>query len=429
MSTAGPTRTVGRTTVDHRTIDGCRSCGNRELLSILDLGEQALTGVFPRSRDEPDLVAPLELVACSPAGCGLVQLRHDADLALMYGERYGYRSGIRPFMIGHLASKVAAATALAEVGPGDLVLDIGSNDGTLLRAYPRPGPHLVGCDPSAEKFRENYPEGADLIVDFFGADAWRAAVGDRKATIVTSMAMFYDLPDPVAFMRDVHDVLADDGIWMVEHSYLPAMLETNCYDNICHEHLEFYALAQLEDMASRSGLKVLSAEVTDVYGGSLCSVLAKESSRRPVDTAGLDRLRAAETAARLTSMAPYEAFAQRVVRHRDQLRDFLDSSRAAGSTTLGYGASTKGNVVLQFCGITADDLPCIGEVSEEKDGCFTPGTRIPIVSEEAAKAHRPDQLLVLPWIYRDGFVEREQDYLAAGGKLVFPLPELEIVRA
>lgn len=429
MTTLGPTPTVGRTVVDHRTIDGCRACGNRELVSILDLGDQALTGVFPRSTAEPDLLAPLELVKCSPAGCGLVQLRHDADLALMYGERYGFRSGIRPFMIGHLASKVAAATAIAEVGPGDLVLDIGSNDGTLLRAYPRPGPHLVGCDPSAEKFRDDYPDGADLIVDFFSADAVRAVIGDRRATIVTSMAMFYDLPDPVAFMRDVHDVLADDGVWMVEHSYLPAMLDTNCYDNICHEHLEFYALAQIEDMAARAGLKVLSAEVTDVYGGSLCSVLARETSRRAVDTAGLERLRAAETAARLTTMEPYEAFAQRVRRHRDGLLAFLEDSRAAGLTTLGYGASTKGNVVLQYCGITAADLPCIGEVSAEKDGCFTPGTRIPIVSEEAAKARRPDQLLVLPWIYRDGFVEREQDYLKAGGKLVFPLPELEIVGA
>lgn len=427
MTTTGLPPNPQPTTVDYLTIGGCRACGNRELITILDLGVQALTGVFPRRAEDPDLVAPLELVKCSPAGCGLVQLRHDADMGLMYGEHYGFRSSIRPFMVQHLASKVAAVGALVDLGPDDTVLDIGSNDGTLLAAYP-PGPHLVGCDPSAEKFRDRYPEGSDLVVDFFSAEAYRAAVGDRRATVVTSMAMFYDLPDPVGFMRDVHDVLADDGVWMIEHSYLSAMLDTNCYDNICHEHLEFYALAQLEWMAERAGLKVLSAEVTDVYGGSLCSVLARQTSSRPVDTAGLSRLRAAEDAAALSTMEPYEQFAGRVRRHRDELREFLDRSRAAGMTTLGYGASTKGNVVLQYCGITPEDLPCIGEVNAEKDGCLTPGTRIPIVSEEAAKARRPDQLLVLPWIYRDGFVEREQDYLAGGGRLVLPLPTLEIVQ-
>lgn len=412
--------------LEYTTIKGCRICGNQELLTILDLGQQALTGVFPRTRDEPDLIAPLELVKCSPAGCGLVQLRHDADMTLMYGERYGYRSSIRPFMVNHLRTKVEDALALVDLGAGDLVLDIGSNDSTLLRQYPDNGVQLVGCDPSAEKFRDRYPEGAELIVDFFSAEAVRRRIGDRKARIVTSIAMFYDLPDPIAFMRDVREVLADDGIWMMEHSYLPSMLDTNCYDNICHEHLEFYALRQIEYMAERAGLKVVTAKITDVYGGSLCTVLAKDTSTRQVDEAALNRLRAQETEAKLETMVPFEAFGQRIERHREQLREFLDESKAAGRLTLGYGASTKGNVVLQYCGITEDDLPCIGEVNAEKDGCFTPGTKIPIVSEEAAKARKPDQLLVFPWIYRDGFIEREQEFLAGGGKLVFPLPELEI---
>lgn len=413
--------------LNYKMIDGCRVCGNKELMTILDLGQQALTGVFPRSRDEVDLVAPLELVKCSPTGCGLVQLRHDVDLNVMYGERYGYRSSIRPFMVQHLKSKVDRVMEFADLGPGDLVLDIGSNDSTLLRQYPQEnGPHLVGCDPSAEKFRDRYPEGSDLIVDFFSAGAFRGRMGDREASIVTSIAMFYDLPDPVEFMRDVRAVMADDGVWMIEHSYLASMLDTNCYDNICHEHLEFYALSQIEYMAERAGLKVLSAEPTDVYGGSLCVVLAKDTSTRPVDEAGLQKLRTLEVEAGLDTMAPFEAFRERIERHRQELRDFLDSSKTKGLLTLGYGASTKGNVVLQYCGITEEDLPCIGEVNEEKDGCLTPGSKIPIVSEEAAKDLVPDQLVVFPWVYRDGFIEREQEFLARGGRLVFPLPELEI---
>ncbi|MFB7300814.1 class I SAM-dependent methyltransferase [Streptomyces rubiginosohelvolus] len=416
--------------VNYATVNACRICGNKELLTVLDLGDQALTGVFPRSRDEAEQKAPLELVKCSPAGCGLVQLRHDADMKKMYGERYGYRSSIRPFMVNHLKSKVEQVTALVDLRPTDLVLDIGSNDSTLLHQYGETvdasGLQLVGCDPSAEKFRGRYPEGAELIVDFFSAEVFRARMGDRKARIVTSIAMFYDLPDPTAFMRDVRAVLEDDGVWMLEHSYLPSMLDTNCYDNICHEHLEFYGLRQIEYMAQRAGLKVVEAKITDVYGGSLNTVMAKDTSTVPVDEAGLARLRAQEAAAGLDTMVPFDAFRGRIEAHRDELRAFLDESRAAGRLTLGYGASTKGNVVLQYCGITEQDLPCIGEVNEEKDGCFTPGSWIPIVSEEAAKAQKPDQLLIFPWIYRDGYIEREQEYLDGGGKLVFALPTFEI---
>ncbi|MBQ1112087.1 MULTISPECIES: class I SAM-dependent methyltransferase [Streptomyces] len=407
-------------------IEECRACGNSELLPVLDLGPQALTGVFPRSRDEDVPQVPLDLVRCSPGGCGLVQLRHTADLSLMYGDGYGYRSGIREFMRNHLHGKVADLTALMRPGPGDLIVDIGSNDATLLRGYAE-GPTLVGVDPTGEKFRSHYPPGAELLPDFFSRKLVEERFGSRRAKIVTSVAMFYDLPRPLEFMQDVHDILDEDGVWLMEQSYLPAMLQAAAYDVICHEHLEYYALQQIEWMAERVGLRAIKAELTDVYGGSLCVVLAKRSSRHRVDEAGLARIRAHEAALGLGTAAPFEAFATRSLTSRDQLRDFLDRSRRAGLTTLGYGASTKGNVILQFCGLTEADLPCIGEVSPEKWGGFTPGTAIPIVSEEEAKAHRPDQLLVLPWIYREGFIEREQEFTENGGKLVFPLPDLTIV--
>ncbi|CAM5378590.1 class I SAM-dependent methyltransferase [Streptomyces atroolivaceus] len=406
------------------SISACRACGNQALLPVLELGTQALTGCFPRSRDEVVPTGPLELVKCSPKGCGLVQLRHTPDLSLLYGDGYGYRSSIRPFMINHLHGKVAMLTGLVDLEATDLVLDIGSNDSTLLQAYPADGPTLVGIDPTGEKWRPYYPAHIDLIPDFFSREVFGERYGDRKAKIVTSIAMFYDLPDPLQFMRDVHAILADDGVWMIEMSYLPSMLETNAYDTVCHEHLEYYTLRQIEWMAERAGLTLVQAEITNVYGGSLSVTLAKSPTRHKIDEAGIERLRLAEDRIGLETMAPFDAFAARVREHRAGLRDFLDRSREAGKLTLGYGASTKGNVILQYCGITEQDLPFIGEVNEEKAGCFTPGTGIPIVSEEDAKAKRPDQLLVLPWVFRDGFVEREQEYLANGGKMVFPLPRL-----
>ncbi|GGY40541.1 class I SAM-dependent methyltransferase [Streptomyces djakartensis] len=408
-------------------VNACRICANRELLPVLDLGEQALTGVFPTRRDEVVPSIPLELVKCSPGGCGLVQLRHTPDPGLMYGEGYGYRSGIRPFMINHLRGKVAAVRELADPGPGDLVVDIGSNDATLLRGYPADGPQLVGIDPTGAKFRELYPPNAELITDYFSRETFANRFGARRAKVVTSIAMFYDLPDPMGFMQDVRDILTEDGIWLLEQSYLPAMLEADAYDVVCHEHLEYYALRQIEWMAERVGLTVIRAELTDVYGGSLCAILARNGTRHRRDEAGLDRIRARESELGLDTMAPFETFARRVRGQRDTLREFLATSREAGLQTLGYGASTKGNVILQYCGLTEADLPCIGEVSAEKAGRFTPGTGIPIVPEEEAKARKPDQLLVLPWIYRDGFVEREQQFLDNGGRLVFPLPRLEVV--
>lgn len=407
----------------------CRICGNHELLPVLDLGTQALTGIFPASREQPVPAAPLELVRCSPAGCGLIQLRHTADLTLMYGEHYGYRSGIRPFMINHLHGKVAQLTGMVDLTPGDLVVDIGSNDSTLLRGYRADGLTLVGIDPTGEKWREYYPARINLIPDFFSKAAFTERYGRRTAKIVTSVAMFYDLPDPVTFMAEVRDIMADDGVWLIEMSYLISMLEALAYDAVCHEHLEYYALSQIEWMARAVGLVVTTAELTDVNGGSLCVTLVKDPTRHKVDTAGLERVRGREAELGLDTPAPYETFARRVREHRATLRGFLDESRAAGKLTLGYGASTKGNVVLQYCGVDERDLPVIGEVSPGKHGCFTPGTGIPIVSEEDAKARRPDQLLVLPWVHRTGFVEREQDFLAGGGRMVFPLPTLSAVEA
>lgn len=406
--------------------DSCRVCGNRELLPLLDLGLQALTGIFPRTDSESIPEVPLELVKCSPSGCGLVQLRHTADLSLMYHEGYGYRSGIRPFMVNHLAAKAAAVSRRVALGPGDLVLDIGSNDGTLLKAYDS-GVTRVGIDPLSARFSACYPYDAEVISDFFSKEAFTTRFGTRRAMAITSVAMLYDLPQPMAFMQDVHDVLADDGVWLIEQSYLPAALDHSAYDVICHEHLEYYTLQQIEWMAERVGLAVIEAEINSTYGGSLCAILARTDSRHQADHAGIGRIRASEAAAGLDTLAPYQKFARRAYERRDQLREFLDFSKKKGLLTLGYGASTKGNVILQFCGIGPEDLPCIGEVNQDKHGCFTPGTAIPIGSELEAMNMHPDQLLVLPWIHRQGFLEREESYLAGGGRMVFPLPEIDVV--
>ena len=411
-------------------ISRCRACGNTNLVSVLSLGEQYLTGIFPRD-DRKITKGPLELVKCQAEGskdhCGLVQLRHSYDLAEMYGVNYGYRSSLNKSMVAHLSEIVAQLTKRVPVTTGDLVIDIGSNDGTLLSNYPTNGPTLVGMDPSAERFRKYYREDVKLIVDFFPAGLAKAGLGERKAKVITSIAMFYDLEDPIDFMRKIESVLADDGVWHFEQSYMPEMLRVNAYDTICHEHLEYYGLTQIHWMAKRAGLKILDVVVNDVNGGSFAVTVAKESSKHEPDSAAIDAILAEEKRLGLHTLVPYEQFAERVFAHRDALLDTLRGIKAQGKTIFGYGASTKGNVILQFCGLTTDDLPCVAEVNADKYGCFTPGTRIPIVPEAEARAKRPDYFLVLPWHFKRNLLEREAEFMRQGGRMLFPLPEIEVV--
>lgn len=410
-------------------IDRCRICGSADLHDLLDLGMQAFTGLFPRRASDPVPYGPLQLVKCSEVtgGCGLVQLRHSFDGSLMYGEIYGYRSGLNASMVRHLAHRVAQARRHVDLAPGDVAVDIGSNDATTLRCYGDNGYRLIGIDPAAAKFRGFYPSWVEGVPAFFSADTFREVAGSARARIVTSIAMFYDLEDPTRFMRDVREILAPDGVWVFEQSYLPLMIERNAYDTICHEHVSYYALRQIDWMARRAGLKVLDVELNDINGGSFCVTVCRDDAPFTPDDRQVQTLLEQEERHGYGDTAVYERFRDNVHRHRDDLSSLIRRTNASGKTVYGYGASTKGNVVLQWCGLTAADIPVIAEVNDDKFGCVTPHTHVPIASERDVRARNPDFLLVLPWHFRDSIVTREQGYLDNGGTLLFPLPRIEAV--
>lgn len=409
----------------YRRIAECRLCGSAHLGPVLDLGTQALTGIFPKSRSDVVPAGPLELAQCR--GCALVQLAHNYDLSQLYGETYGYRSGLNQSMVRHLRAKVERIASLVALAPGDLVLDIGANDSTLLQAYPDRGLELVGVDPSGPKFARFYPPHVRLIPEFFDAKLLAQRYPGRKAKVVTSIAMFYDLEQPQRFVDEVASVLAEDGIWVFEQSYLPAMLDTTSYDTVCHEHLEYYALAQVKRMLDTAGLKIVDLEFNDVNGGSFSVTAARRAAPYPEASEAVAAALADEERRRLGDPATYERFAEHTRAHKAALLALLERLKSEGRTVLGYGASTKGNVMIQYCGIDERLVPCIAEVNEDKFGAFTPGSRIPIVSEADARARKPDCFLVFPWHFRSSILERERQYLAAGGRLIFPLPYLEIV--
>lgn len=409
----------------YRNVERCCICGNPNLVEIIDLGEQSLTGVFPKSRSQSVTSGPLKLVKCmgSPDCCGLVQLQQVYSLVEMYGENYGYRSGLNKSMITHLHNKVQKILNIASLHPGDLVIDIGSNDSTTLQAYPPNRYQLVGIDPTGHKFREFYPPHIQLIPEFFSLETIQRYCHGKRAKVVSSFSMFYDLEDPLQFMREVHEVLEPDGVWVFEQSYLPAMLEKTSYDTICHEHLEYYTVKQIKWMADRVGFRIIDIEFNEINGGSFSITVAKQCSSIP-EASNLEGVLLHEAKLGLDGLTPFLDFSARTRRAKADLVDFIAEVRRAGKLIYGLGASTKGNVLLQYCGITPEQIEMIGEVNPDKFGCFSPGSLIPIVSENDILSRKPDYLLILPWHFRNFFENNEK---FKGIKLVFPLPNLEVV--
>ena len=409
----------------YRSLESCRLGGQRNLISVLNLGEQALTGVFPPSAETPVTRGPLELLWCPDSG--LLQLGHSFDPQEMYGDNYGYRSGLNASMVQHLSDKVRSLERLVQPRSDDVVLDIGSNDGTTLKAYATAGLQRVGIDPTASKWRQYYPDDIAVVPDFFSGEAYRR-VTRRSARIVTSIAMLYDLDDPVGFAREVASILASDGVWHFEQSYMPSMLRTNSYDTICHEHLEYYTLRAIVQMLDAADLQVVDVVTNAINGGSFAVTAAHRSSTAfAPNRAVIDWLLHQEYRMGLNTPRPYREFEERVFRHRQDLQRLIRALNDDGKKVLGYGASTKGNVMLQFCGLTAADLPAIADVNPLKHGCVTPGSHIPIIGEVEAHAMQPDYFLVLPWHFKHGILQREKEFLQRGGKFIFPFPEIEIV--
>jgi len=410
-------------------VQKCRCCGNETLELLLDLGEQVLTGVFPPSADTPLSSMPIQLVKCIGEDvCGLVQMKHSGEPEEMYGMNYGYRSGLNQSMVRHLQEVQQECMAFGKPEDKDIILDIGSNDATLLKFYDAERFRLIGIDPTGVKFKNYYPDNIQLIADFFSAPNFRSAFGDQKAKIISSLSMFYDLEDPQQIVNDIAESLDDQGVWVCEQSYLPSMLTANAYDTICHEHLEYYAMKQFVWMLEKANMFILNASLNDTNGGSFRFIAAKKThSDYTGSSDASDAFLEQEQKDGIDSLEIYSEFKDRVLRLKGELRQFLDEAKASGKTVFGLGASTKGNVILQYCGIDSSDMPYIAEVNEDKFGCVTPGTHIPIISQADADAKNPDYYIVFPWHFRNGIIKGMSEYLQGGGKLVFPLPELEIV--
>lgn len=410
----------------------CRVCGSTALTPAIDLGEQYLQGSFvkPGMPQPPAMKIPTALVRCDPTrdpkACGLLQMASRVPPEILYSV-YWYRSGTNQTMRDHLRGIVEDATALV-TRPRARVLDIGCNDGTLLSYYPK-GCAKFGIDPSDAS---EAATGHDITVirDLFPSEKLTRQAGGEPFDIITAIAMFYDLEDPVGFARQIKRILAPDGLWIIEMSYMPTMLRMNSYDTICHEHLEYYSLAVLEVIMGQAGLTIFRVSQNEINGGSIrCFVThaATSTFSRSDRIETVRALREQEATLELRTDTPYREFQERINVQRTALMTLLTQLKREGKTIHVYGASTKGNTILQFCGIDRSLIDYAADRNPDKYGARTLGTDIPIISEAESRAMKPDYYLVLPWHFKKEFVMRERETLERGVGMIFTLPVVEIV--
>lgn len=401
----------------------CRICKSSNLNEVVNLGKQIITSRFPNFGDFSTPSTSIRLVMC--AVCNLVQLKDTTASCELYEHMYGYRSGVNATMRNHLQQYNEQLQELAELHDGDYVLDIGSNDATFLHNY-RSGLNRVGCDPTGKQFIEYYND-LTLIPNYFTKQNIHDIISPTiKFKAISSISMFYDLPDPVQFAKDIHSVLDNDGVWTLEQSYVGIMLDRNSIDTICHEHLEYYGVKQIKNIMDRSGFKIINISLNDCNGGSFrIYVMKAESTRIPEATITVQQLLQNEEQLRIHTLDRYVEFNRSCKEEVSILVNFIKNIKLDKKTIYIYGASTKGNCLLQYANIDSNLVQYAVERNPLKIGKMT-STGIEIISEEVMRQNPPDYLLVLPWHFRTEMIQREAEYLTGGGQFIFPFPHFEV---
>ena len=409
----------------------CRVCKNPSLIPCINLGAQYLSSVFPENLQYRRHMSqlPLDLVLCEKrdddSTCGLLQLKHNLDVSVMY-QAYPYTSSTNSSMPAILKDVAQSGRAFGHLQSDDVILDIGSNDGTLLSFFQNEGFVLIGIDP-AQNIKLVFDSKDFIHVrDFFNIETYNS-VASKKARLVFSIAMFYHLDDPVSFSQHVAECMADDGIWIIQMAYLPTMLQTNMYDNIVHEHRGYYALQHLKWIMDSVGLEVFDAQPNNVYGGSLRVFVKKKGYNAYPQTQDYQVNLRKELELGLFDLSTYLAFMSRIEKTRLDLCNLFRKLKSQGKTIWVYGASTKGNTILQYCGLDSNDIDAACDTNSFKVGRYMIGSDIPIKDETSLHAVRPDYLLALPYSFAEDFLKREAELVAKGTKFIVPLPEVRII--
>jgi hypothetical protein len=405
-----------------RKIKYCRSCKSKNLYYLFSLGDHYFTGIFPQNKNTTVPKGKLTLLMCKK--CSLVQLSENFNLNKMYGNNYGYRTGLNLSMVNHIKEKVNYLKNKFKINNEDLVLDIGSNDGTLLKFFNKN--NLIGIDPTISKFSKYYPKKIIKVANFFSKKNLDKILNKKKIKLITSIAMFYDLPDPISFAKDIYNILDDEGIWHLEQSYSGYMLKNLSYDTICHEHAEYYSLKSIKYIFDKSNLKIIDIKFNKINGGSFAISVAKKKSKRKTNKLIIKKILNYEKNNKINTIFMYKNFFKKINNEKAKLIKLLVNLKNKNKTIFGYGASTKGNVILQFCNLKDKQIKFICDVNKDKENCYTPGSKIKIINEKLAKKLKPDYYIVFPWHFKNFILNKEKLLIKNKTKFIFPLPKLRI---
>ncbi len=412
--------------VEYEEIKSCRVCGSKELTSVLSLGEQYFSD-FLDQKDSFDgnEKTPLELVICQNKNCRLLQTKHTVSRSVLFTENYWFRSSVNESLIEGLFDISREVQKRIQINSDDYILDIGCNDGTLLRSFSES--KKIGFEPATNIYKEAKKGTEHVFNDFFSYEKFSEKYPDTKCKSITSIAMFYDLDDPNKFVSDISKCLDDDGIWTIQMAYLKTDIDKNGFDNIVHEHLEYYSLYSLEYLLSRHNLEVFDLELNDLYGGSIRTYIKHKKSKKYNEQASVERLRQKELKDKFYDIQTYLDYASRVKDLKKKLVTFIKEEKDNGKIVYCYGASTKGNTILQYFDINNELVKKVVDRDQRKFGKFTVGTNLKVISEEEGRKDNPDYFFILPWHLTDFFVDREKEYLKNGGKFIQAFPTLRII--
>lgn len=405
-------------------INKCRSCNCEKLKPIISLGNQYVSGFVDDDKNQGEKV-PISLVLCE--GCKLLQMEYSAPPESMWNEQYWYKSAINSIIRNDLKDIVENAENLINLKDNDIAIDIGNNDGTMFEYYKNKNLTLVGFEPCKNVAEESKAKGFNVINNFFNAEDYKKRF-NKKAKIITAISMFYDLEDPNKFLEDIKKCLYKDGLFIIQQNYLVSMLEQVAFDNLCHEHREFYSLKSLKNIIERHGLEIFNVELNNINGGSIRTYIKfKDNDNLITDNNKIQQIISKEDNLKLDTLEPYLKFADDINKCKSDVMNFLNKAKKDGKKVGLCGASTRGNTILQYFNITPDLVVGISEANPDKHGKKTIGTLIPIMSIDEMKAIKPDYQLVIIWHLFEGLKDKEKDFLKEGGKFVLPLPKFKII--
>ena len=403
-------------------IKSCRNCKKSKFYDLFSLGKISFTGKFAKNKKINIKKTPLDLVMCRK--CKLVQLNHNYDLNYLYGQDYGYRTGINRTMNVHVKNITKILEKKVKLKSGDAVLDIASNDGTLLNYYKKKY-ITFGIDPLIKKYRQNY-HSIDYKVSSFFSRRKVENITSKKFKVITALAVFYDLENPNLFLSELEKILENEGVILIEFADRLSMIKFNMFDAICHEHLMYLSSKILFEMAKKNNLRVFDVKYNNINGGSTQYFICKKNSKFKKNSKNINNALRKEKQFGIENPKTYKIFFNKIENIKRSLKKLVVSIKSKNQKIHGYGASTKGNVLLQYFNIGKKFIDFIADRNPKKVNYYTPGTKIKIISEKKSRNMKPNFYLVLPWHFKKEILHREKKLIKKGSKFIFPLPNLKI---